>query len=95
MCQSSDTMKEQYPDQCTGRICYDIVQLAIAPSGGKLDEFQKETAGESGKGTAQEPAECRKCRGKEKSEGDEHEDILNEKGMRPAAAYNPAGLSFT
>lgn len=54
--EASDEEKEQYPDQRTCRICYDIIHLAESSSRGKLDEFQEETAGKPGKGAADDAA---------------------------------------
>lgn len=75
--------ENQCSDQRSSRIGYNVVQLAVAPSGDELDKFQKETAGKAGRGTPDRSAQSGKRTGNQDSKGDEHEDVFQKEGMFP------------
>ena len=54
-CDTADAEEEQCPEQRAGCVCHDIVQLAVASSGGKLYELKEETAGKAGQGAERDP----------------------------------------
>ncbi len=79
--QPAPCREENEARRCPEGIGHNVIELAESPPGDQLHQFEACAAEQSGENTYRRFSESRGRQGQQDAEGDEHEDVLDKKGM--------------